>query len=146
MKAQLKIVSALILGGLIACTSIAGAAEKQGERKGAAGQERMDAMTKDLNLTAEQKTKVRELMEKEGKEMRAMRDQSQNLSQQERRDKMMERRKAMDGKMKEILKPEQYEKWLQNRQNRPETPGAQAEGKKKGEENGKGKGKGKKNK
>jgi Spy/CpxP family protein refolding chaperone len=145
MKAQLRIVSALVVCGLIAFAGLAGAAEKsdsKGDRKGGGVQERMEAMTKDLNLTADQKPKVQALLEEEAKAMRGMRDEMQNLSQDQRREKMMERRKAIDAKMEKILKPEQYQKWLKNRQNRPETPGAAGQGQKKGE----GKSKGKKNK
>jgi len=141
MKAQLTLVSALALGALLACTSIAGAAdakaEKKGERKGGASvEQRVDHMATNLNLTAEQKTKVKDLFEKQGKEMREMRDQNPNMTPEQRREKMAESRKAMDAKMKEILKPDQYEKWLKNRQNRPERPGAAAdEHKTKGKKN-----------
>lgn len=135
-------VSALVLGGMLAFTCIAGAAdvkaEKKADRKGgqAMMQQHMDKMATDLNLTAEQKTKIKDLYEKEGKERREARDKWQSLTQEERREKMMESRKAHEAKMKEILKPEQYEKWLKNRPERPERAGGAIE--KKG-------GKGKKN-
>lgn len=137
----MRILGALVLGGVIACTSIAGAADRNGDRKGKASeiiQQRVDSLQKDLSLTAEQKTKVKALIENEVKEMRSMREEGQNLSAEQRREKMMERRKAMDAKMKEILKPEQYEKWVKVRQQRPGRPGADGDdAQKKGERKGK---------
>ena len=137
MKAQLKVLSALILGGLVAFAPVVRAAdanaEKKGDRKGPSMEERLATMEKELGLTADQKAKVQTLMENQQKAWRAAREQNQNLSQEERRAKMTENRKAFDAKMKEILKPEQYEKWLKTRPQRPGGPGGEKKGEGKGQ-------------
>ena len=71
----------------------------------------MERMTKDVNLTDEQKPKVKAVLDEREKQMREMRD----LSGPERRDKMRTFGEEQDKKMKEILNPDQYEKWKKMR-------------------------------
>ncbi len=139
MKRQkLRVLAAVVLGGLIACSSATLAQDAKGERKGprsadraAMVQQRVDSMSKELNLNAEQKKKVTSLLEAQGKKMQEMRD----LPQEERRTKMKGFREEQDKKMKEILTADQFEKWQKSRLQR----GPEGKGERKGEGKGEGK-------
>jgi len=128
----------LALGGLLAVAS-AGMAQDQkageGRKNGRQNVEtRLNTMAEELKLTAEQKTKVKALLEDQAKKAEAMRGELQNLSQEERRAKMQTSREEMNKKMKEILTAEQYTKYEAQR----------AEMRKKGGEGKKQNGEGKK--
>jgi len=97
--------------------------------RGAGRQERLDKLAKDLNLTADQKTKVEAVMKEQGEKMRGMRD----LAPDERRAKGKTLREEMSKKMKEILTAEQFEKWGKMRsQGRPGGYGGQRRGPREG--------------
>jgi Spy/CpxP family protein refolding chaperone len=68
---------------------------------------RLNRLTDQLKLTAEQKPKVRAVLEDESKQRQALRD----LPPEERGAKMQTLREEMDKKMKEILTPEQFKKY-----------------------------------
>ena len=70
-------------------------------------QERLDKMSEELKLTDEQKEKVKEAFRAQFEKMRGLRD----ASPEERREKGKAMMDEQDKKMKEILKPDQYEKW-----------------------------------
>jgi len=127
---------ALALGGLLALSSASNAQDQKAGQEGKKGrqniEQRLNTMAEELKLTAEQKTKVKALLEDQAKKMEAMRGEMQNLSQEERRAKMQTNREEMNKKMKEILTAEQFTKYEAQR----------AEMRKKGE--GKGQGEGKK--
>jgi protein CpxP len=87
-----------------------------GGRRAEAMKERMDKLATDLKLTDEQKKKVEAVFKEQGEKMRGLRD----LTPEERRTKGKELREEMNKKMKEILTPEQYQKWEKERaQGRP---------------------------
>jgi Spy/CpxP family protein refolding chaperone len=102
-------------GSLLAFSSGLRAAEGQDAKKseggagnrGAAMQERLDKMSEELKLTDEQKGKVKEAYKAQFEKMRGLRD----ASPEERREKGKAMMDEQDKKMKEILKPDQYEKW-----------------------------------
>jgi len=91
------------------------AAEGEGGKKSEGGpgnrmaglQERLDKMSEELKLTDEQKEKVKEAWRAQFEKMRGLRD----ASPEERREKGKAMLDEQDKKMKEILKPDQYEKW-----------------------------------
>jgi len=89
------------------------AAERKGKTEGGAGnrgvtmQERFDRIAEQLNLTDEQKDKAREAFRSQFEAMRGLRDASPD----ERREKLKTMTDEQDKKMKEILKPDQLEKW-----------------------------------
>ena len=121
---------AIALTGLLALAVTASAQEAKEGRKGGRQnvQQRVDTMATELKLTADQKTKVTALYEEQAKKMQG----ATNLTQEERREKGRTMREDMDKKMKEILKPDQYEKWKQLRSQRGEGKGkGKGEGKKK---------------
>jgi Spy/CpxP family protein refolding chaperone len=131
---KLSLIAALVLGGLVAGGTTATAQEakegkdaKGGKRGFPSVQERLERMTEHLKLTDAQKPKVKAVLEEQDKQMQGMRD----VPQEERRTKGREIREATAKKMKEILTPEQFEKYEQ--MPRPGRPGG-AGGGKKGEE------------
>ena len=118
--------AAVAAGGVLAFGPGLGAAEEQGKAEGGAGnrgagmRQRMEQMSEELKLTDEQKEKVQEALRAQFEQMRDLRD----ATPEQRREKgkaMMEQR---DKKMKEILKPEQYEKWQKLQPGGPGNAGA----------------------
>ena len=89
----------------------------------------------DLHLTQEQREKMRAAMQEFREEAQKIRQDTQ-LSPEQRRAKMQALRDKQTEKMKEILTPEQFEKWqeLRNRRGpaagpgpRPDRPGPRPE-------------------
>jgi periplasmic protein CpxP/Spy len=123
------IIAALALGSLLACSNFSYAQDNgnQGKKKGGfSPQERVDRLATQLDLTADQKTKVKAIFEADQKKFQELRADT-NLSREQRREKMQEIQKDSDKKLKEILKPDQWEKYEKNR----EQMRARGEGKKK---------------
>lgn len=69
-----------------------------------------DAIAKQLDLTDDQKTKLKPVIEEMQKKVTEMRKDT-GLAPEDRRAKMKEIRDGMTAKMKEILTPEQLAKW-----------------------------------
>lgn len=117
MKAlKLGLVTALALGGLLACATLATAQDTKQEGKKGQGRAQMgQRMAEELNLTDEQKPKVQELMAAQRQKMQELR-QDTSLTQEQRQEKMKAIRDDQDKKMKEILKPDQFEKWQKMRE------------------------------
>jgi len=120
--------TALVLGGLLACASVASAQdakdEKKGERKGPPSvEQQMERMKTELNLTSDQEPKVKAVLEDSAKKRAELRD----AAPEDRREKGRALMEEQDKKLKEILTEEQYTKWQklreQYRKNRPGGPG-----------------------
>lgn len=73
---------------------------------------RLKSLTKDLDLTAEQKNKVKALFDEEGKEIAKIRADA-NLSITQQAIKIGELKKETHGKIKPLLTPAQAEKFEQ---------------------------------
>ena len=71
---------------------------------------RTQALTKKLNLTADQQTKVQSIFEAERSQMEATRQDS-SMSPQDRHGKMMDMRKSSDSQIRAILDPNQQKQW-----------------------------------
>ncbi|PWU14895.1 MAG: hypothetical protein C5B50_16325 [Verrucomicrobia bacterium] len=101
--------AAVVLGGLLACATVATAqdAGKDAKKGKMSAEQRLERMSKELNLTDEQKPKVKKAMEDMDKTMKEARD----LDQSERREKVTAARDDMRKKMKEILTADQFTKW-----------------------------------
>ena len=69
-----------------------------------------DMIAKQLDLTDDQKTKVKPIIDDMMSKMREARA-DQSLSQDDRRAKMKDIRDAAGTQLKDILTPDQYEKW-----------------------------------
>jgi Spy/CpxP family protein refolding chaperone len=93
----------------VAFNNLATAQEaKEGKKKGMPTvEQQMERMTEALKLTDEQKPKVEAVL----KDMAKKREDLRDVPQDERRDKARALRDEQDKKMKEILTPEQYEKY-----------------------------------
>jgi protein CpxP len=112
-----SLVTALALGGLVACSIMANAQEskggKRGGGKGGGGgrqtvEQQLEQMTTDLSLTDAQKPKVKAVLEdyaKKRQELSASGDSSQAS------EKAQAVRDERTKKLKEILTPEQFGKY-----------------------------------
>jgi Spy/CpxP family protein refolding chaperone len=112
-----------VAGALIAFTPALQAQESKpdrppgGQRAGQRGEqvkERLDRISEELKLTADQKTKVEAALKEQAETARGLRE----ATPEERREKMQAARKAFNGKMKEILTADQYAKWEKAREQR----------------------------
>ena len=72
--------------------------------------ERTKHLTKQLNLTADEQTKVQSLFQSEQSQMETL-HQDSTLSQQDRHSKMMDIRKNTDTQVRAALDPTQQKKW-----------------------------------
>lgn len=111
---KISFVAALVLGGLLAFSTVASAQDanaNKGKGRGQNIEQRVDNLAKELTLTDAQKTKVKALFEAQTKKMQEMRTENANLSQEERREKFTAMREEQTKKMKEILTPEQFTKY-----------------------------------
>jgi Spy/CpxP family protein refolding chaperone len=123
MKAY-KLIAAIALGGLMACGPIARAEDStntppppsggekapppRGQR---GGRPNFQAIIEKLDLTDDQKPKVKAVMDDQREKMMALRDDTA-LSPEDRQTKRKAITEAGDAKLKEILTPEQYTKFL----------------------------------
>jgi hypothetical protein len=100
----------MALGGLVALCNTATAQDKGGGKRGPSVEEQMTRMTEELKLTDDQKPKVKAALEDRQKQMGELRGDT-SLSREDRRAKMTTIREATDKKLKEILKPDQWDKY-----------------------------------
>ena len=80
--------------------------------------ERIRQLAKELDLTDEQKEKLRPIFREQAQKLRELR-QNTDLARQERVAKLREYREELIGKLKSILTPEQLEKFKQLRSEGP---------------------------
>lgn len=76
--------------------------------------EHLDKMQKDLNLNQSQVAQIKALHEKRKAEMKADFDKNKDR-RQARMQEMKVKRERMDADMKQILTPQQYDKWQADR-------------------------------
>ena len=112
---KLSLIAALALGSLLACSTLVNAQDaKPGKGNKGKGhmtvEQRLDQMTKDLSLTDEQKPKVKAVLEDSSKKRQAISSDT-SLDRQQMREKMQPIRDEQNTKMKEILTPDQMEKY-----------------------------------
>lgn len=115
---KLSLIAALALGGLLACSTLANAqdtsankdATKGGKKGGPTVEQQMERLTTDLTLTDEQKPKVKAVLEDSWKKRQAISSDT-SLDRQQMREKMQPIRDEQNKKMKEILTPDQMEKY-----------------------------------
>ncbi len=113
---KLSLVAAMVIGGLLACSMLATAQDatnapaRKGGKRGFSVEQQLERMTTQLNLTDEQKPKVKAALDDQQKKLHEMRGDT-NLTREERMEKMKTMRADMEKKMKGILNPDQFEKW-----------------------------------
>lgn len=127
-------VLAPVMAGMIGAAVAGTAAERPPRRPGPppeapgaglrrADESRPESTRPDLHLTQEQREKVRAANQELREQMRQLRADT-SLTPEQRREKVRELQEKHAQKMKEILTPEQFERWQQLRQ--PRGPGAGA--------------------
>jgi len=103
----------LVLCGLM--VSVATAQDtKAAPRRGANVEQRLEQLDKQLQLTADQKTKLKTYFEGERKKMQDMRADT-SLTREQRQEKMRAVREDLNKEMKSVLTPEQFTKWEKER-------------------------------
>ncbi len=105
---------AVVLGGATAYAQMGGGqggGEMHGHQPMSADQ-RLQMMTQQLNLTSDQQTQIKPILENESTQMQALRSDS-SLSQQDRMSKMKEIRENTNSQIKPILNAEQQTKYEQ---------------------------------
>ena len=125
MKVQsYKLLTAAVLGAWLGFSSLASAQNTNSptrERRGPTVKQRVERMTTELNLNADQQEKVKALLEKQAAERREI----FSLPREERREKMRTLAQDETKELKTILSSEQFEKWQKLRQQmRARRPGA----------------------
>ena len=107
---KLSLIAAMALGGLVACSTLATAQDatnnvpKKGGKKGFSIEQRLERMSTALNLTDDQKPKVKAVLEDTAKQMQA-------LAPEDRREKGRALREQETTKLKEILTADQFTKY-----------------------------------
>lgn len=119
---KVSLMAALAAGALIAFSPVLRAEDTkpeartpgQGPRAGMI-KERLAKMAEELKLTDDQKTKVEAVLKEQAEKMRGLKD----ATPEERREQGKAMREETAKKMKDILTPEQYEKFLKLREQGP---------------------------
>jgi periplasmic protein CpxP/Spy len=119
----------LMCAGMISLNPLAYAADKPDEAKPDAPRrerreqvrDRLEQMSKELNLSEEQKGKLKTVFQQEAERMKSLR-QDTSLTPEQRREKVRGLREEFAGKIKEVLTKEQNEKWDKLREQRPDRP------------------------
>jgi periplasmic protein CpxP/Spy len=121
--------AALVAGSLLAGTALQAQdstntppAGKHTGGPGMHGRPNIDQMAKELNLTDDQKTKVEAAMQDQQAKMKALHSDT-SLSKEDRHAKVKEIHEGFTAKMKEILTPDQFEKWQKHMQHHPHRGG-----------------------
>ena len=105
----------LVAGSLLAGTALQ-AQDAPKEKPAMHGRPNADQIAKSLNLTDDQKTKVKAALKDQQTKMKALHG-DKTLSTSDRRAKIKEIHEATQAKLKEILTPEQLEKWQKMQHN-----------------------------
>jgi Spy/CpxP family protein refolding chaperone len=126
---------ALVAGGMIAGSALQAQDStntpppnvRPGGGAGMRARPNIEQLAKDLNLSDDQKAKLKTALDEQMKKMQELRADT-SLSQEDRRAKMKEMRDDLTAKVKEILTADQFEKWQKTmQQRRPQGgPGASA--------------------
>ncbi len=96
----------------------------QGQRQPMTADQRLQGMTKQLNLSDAQQQQIKPILENESKQMQAVREDS-SVAPEDRRSKMMQIRQDTSSQIKPILNADQQKQFeeMMNRQGRGRGPG-----------------------
>jgi Spy/CpxP family protein refolding chaperone len=129
MKLNKTLMMAALIAGSVFAANVAVRAQDAtntpaaGARPGGRGLMNFDAIAKQLGLTDDQKTKAQPIFDEMRQKMTDLR-QDTTVQGADRRAKMKEIRDAATAKLKDILTPEQLDKWSKMGNRRP--PGGAA--------------------
>ncbi len=112
---KISVIAAMVLGGLVAGNTMVRAADAtEGKGKGKGGrmtvEQQMEKLTTELSLTDAQKPKVKEVLENSAKKRQELFADT-STAPEDRRTKFREIMDDQEKKLKEILKPDQFEKY-----------------------------------
>ena len=112
---KISVIAAMVLGGLVASSTMVRAADApEGKGKGKGGrmtvEQQMEKLTTELSLTDAQKPKVKEVLEARSKKMQELFADT-STAPEDRAAKRKEISDDTEKKLKEILKPDQFEKY-----------------------------------
>ncbi len=107
---RVSLIAAMVLGGLVACSTLANAQDAPKKKGRFSVEQQMERYTTELNLTDEQKPKVKAVLEESNKKMREI-FSDQSMDREQRMEKMRPIREEQNKKMKKILTEEQYKKY-----------------------------------
>jgi len=99
----------------------------QGGHHMATPEQRLQHMTRMLNLTDDQQAKIKPMLEQQQQQMEAL-HQDSSMSQADRHSKMMEIRQSTDEQIKGVLTPEQQTKWQQMQERNMQRHGGMGQG------------------
>jgi protein CpxP len=91
--------------------------ERRGPGRGMNADAMLQRMSESLNLTDDQKSKIKPILQDSEKQMKELRDNT-SVSDDDRRTKMMEIRKSSNEKINPVLTPDQQKKWAEERERR----------------------------
>ncbi len=117
MKKSILMVAAAFLFSVVSVSAQnQGQQGPQGQRMSSAerNKARVDTITKQLSLNAEQKAKVTALFTKNSADSQKARESMRDMSQEDRMKAMTATQDKTNAEMKKILTPEQYKKYLVN--------------------------------
>jgi hypothetical protein len=101
---------ALLMGGSAVYAQDPGGGQK---KEPMTAEQRLQHMTKQLNLTDEQQQQIKPILENEQKEMQAVRQDS-SLSRSDRMSKMQQLRQDTSSQIKPVLNQDQQQKYEQS--------------------------------
>ena len=115
-KNILRSLAILAVAGLLGATASAQDTKQdtKAPRRGAQVEERLKQLSEELNLTPEQKAKIKPVLEKEREKVQALRSDT-SLTREQRQEKMRAMRADLDKQIKPILTADQYQKWEKSR-------------------------------
>ncbi|MEW5975471.1 MAG: Spy/CpxP family protein refolding chaperone [Acidobacteriota bacterium] len=119
MPAALAVLSAVLVAGQPASAQPPGKWGMEGARMERGGEDRLERLDKELNLTEDQKAQLKSIMEDQRKEMQALRE-DESRSREQRMEKMREIRQSTSSKIKGILDADQARKFEQMEKRRGE--------------------------
>lgn len=85
-------------------------------------------MSKELNLTADQQTKVAAIQQEQRQQMQSLRASGETTTQEARMQQMRTLEESTDAKLKGVLTPEQFQQYQAKKQERMRRPGPPAGG------------------
>jgi Spy/CpxP family protein refolding chaperone len=104
----------LVLCGFMVSVATAQDTNKATPRRGANTEQRIEQLDKQLQLTADQKTKLKAYFDGERKKMQDMRADT-SLTREQRQEKMKAVREDLQKEMKSVLTADQFTKWEKER-------------------------------
>jgi len=102
----------VIFGGATAYAQMGGqdSGPPHGQHQPMSADQRLQMLTQQLNLTSDQQSQIKPILENESQQMQSLHSDS-SLSQQDRMSKMREIRQNTASQIKPILTPDQQTKW-----------------------------------